>query len=145
MVRDLQKKLEVDSMQLLYYQAPLSVVILLPMIFIFENVPKIIFQTIELHQFCKFLIFLTSIAGFGVNLSTYNIVDKSSPLTYNIASHGKTAMLFLGGILFFGDIFTYFQLLGLSIAAAGLVGYTKANLDKPKQAPAILPIDKAVR
>ena len=120
-------------MQLLYYQAPTSVVILLFMILVFENIPNMIEQTSNLGPFCVLLLFLTSLAGFGVNLSTYNIVGKSSPLTYNIASHGKTAVLFMGGIMFYGDKFTFIQLIGLSIAAVGLFGYTKSNMDKPKQ------------
>ena len=122
-------------------KAPTSAFFLVFLFFLTEDYSNFIEITASLSTRCWFLLFMTAVCAFGVNLSTYYIVGKTSSLTYNIVSQGKTASLFAGGVFLFGDSFTGFQMIGLFIAAIGIFFYTKDNMNKQKTKN-ILPINE---
>ena len=73
-----QKDLQVDSMQLLYYQAPISGLLLIPMIPFLDDVPK--FLEFEWNSSAFYSIMVSAILAFFVNLSTFLIIGRFSAM-----------------------------------------------------------------
>jgi solute carrier family 35, member E3 len=69
------KELEMNSQQLLYYQAPLSAVLLLPLIFIMESQPS--YETGAEKQIALLAIIVSGIFAFAVNLSVYWVIKNT--------------------------------------------------------------------
>ena len=71
-----QKQLEMSSQQLLYYQAPLSAVILVPFILFMETLPH--YQTAEQQQTAFIAVAASGVVAFAVNLSVYWVIKNTS-------------------------------------------------------------------
>src|SRR5690349_18554655 len=111
----------------MYYQAPMSSAFLLIMSLFLENPFHIVESSINLSPMCFFIIFMTAVASFFLNFSTYYLVAKSSTLTYNIISHSKKVVLFFSGVFLFGDKYTGWQIFGIFVATSGLVFYSNSG------------------
>ena len=68
------KDLEMSSQQLLYYQAPLSAVLLLPFIFIMESLPS--YETNEQQFKAVSAVVVSGVIAFVVNLSVYWVIKN---------------------------------------------------------------------
>nr|CAD7576132.1 unnamed protein product [Timema californicum] len=75
-----QHDLQMNSMQLLYYQAPLSAAILLFLIPFLEPIQSTIHHVWSIHSIS--LVVASCATAFFVNLSIYWIIGNTSPLTY---------------------------------------------------------------
>jgi solute carrier family 35 protein E3 len=73
-----QKDLGVDSMQLLYYQAPVAGLLLLPMIPFLDDVHK--FMSFEWSGSAVIAISISALLAFCVNLSTFLIIGRFSAM-----------------------------------------------------------------
>ena len=73
-----QQDLGVNSMQLLYYQAPISVFLLLFVIPIVDDMQGLF--NYEWSNSSLFGIFFSAVLAFFVNLSTFLIIGKTSPV-----------------------------------------------------------------
>ena len=69
------KELEMNSQQLLFYQAPLSALLLIPLIFFMEDMP--IYQTTEEQQNAIVAVLVSGIVAFAVNLSVYWVIKNT--------------------------------------------------------------------
>ena len=69
------KELEMNSQQLLFYQAPLSAIILLPFIFFMETIP--FYQTTEEQRNALTAVISSGIVAFVVNLSVYWVIKNT--------------------------------------------------------------------
>jgi solute carrier family 35 protein E3 len=69
------KELEMNSQQLLYYQAPLSAVLLLPLIFLMESWPS--YKTNDEQQTAIIAVVASGIVAFVVNLSVYWVIKNT--------------------------------------------------------------------
>lgn len=74
-----QQEFQVNSMQLLYYQAPLASLILLFVVPFFEPVLSLP-QKLTLHA--VLLVAVSGVVALSVNLSIFWLIGKTSPLTY---------------------------------------------------------------
>jgi len=121
-----QKKYEVNSPQLLFYQAPTSAVLLLFVGPTVENAKNVI----AFEPTAEFWVVLTlsCFAAFFVNLSTFLLLGRTSTLTYNAVGHAKMAIIILGGYLLFAQTATPNTLFGVGITFVGLILYTKEKL-----------------
>lgn len=151
-----QKEFQMNPMQLLYYQAPLSAAMLLPLIPIFEPLGEtfshrwtladmvIFFFPIALPH-CSTLrristgqetnkigfqtmIFLSSVIAFFVNLTSYWIIGYTSPLTYNMLGHCKFCLLLLGGSIVFQESLDLNQAIGISLTMVGILLYARVKV-----------------
>jgi solute carrier family 35 protein E3 len=112
------KKIEdfaVSGPQLLLNQAPISVLMLIPFVPIFDRIPDITAVPTEI---------LWSIAGSGimasmVNLSQFLIIGRTSALTFNIVSHIKTILILSIGWYSEGKILNGKEWLGVLLALGG--------------------------
>ncbi len=69
------KELDMNSQQLLYYQAPLSAVLLLPFIFHMESLPS--YAASEERRAAIILVVTSGIVAFVLNLSVYWIIKNT--------------------------------------------------------------------
>lgn len=128
-----QKELEATPMQLLSYQAPMSAVILVLLMPIFEPMHELL----EYHYTGRSVAFigLSCVFAFCVNFSFFLSVGKTSPLTINVLGYVKTCLVFIGGFLFFNTAPTWQNITGISMTMLGFALYTKSKM--PSSAPAV--------
>ncbi|KAM9311687.1 solute carrier family 35 member E3 [Gastrophryne carolinensis] len=125
-----QHELQVDSMQLLYYQAPLSSAMLLAVIPFFEPVIEEggIFGPWSLTAVV--MVLLSGVIAFTVNLTIYWIIGNTSPVTYNMFGHLKFCITLLGGYILFQDPLSLNQGLGFICTLTGILAYTHLKLNE---------------
>ncbi|GCB63358.1 hypothetical protein scyTo_0011610 [Scyliorhinus torazame] len=128
-----QHELQVNSMQLLYYQAPMSSAILMFIVPFFEPV------TGEGGIFGNWsgttlmMVLLSGIIAFLVNLSIYWIIGNTSPVTYNMFGHFKFCITLLGGYILFKDPLSLNQGLGILCTLCGILLYTHFKLSEQEE------------
>jgi len=83
LVGEKQKEFKMNSMQLLYYQAPISAVILIIPVLIFEPVSNLAQRSWSILEIISVL--FSCLMAFGVNLSIYWIIGNTSALTYALS------------------------------------------------------------
>jgi solute carrier family 35 protein E3 len=121
-----QKELECNPYQLLYYQAPISAVLLIPVVPLFDDMRN--FVTPD-GPTC-FAIFISSVLAFLVNLSIFLVIGKTSPVTYNVLGHFKLCVILSLGFLFFGQKLDAKNLTGVAVTLAGVFWYTHLKQNK---------------
>ncbi|XP_059834320.1 solute carrier family 35 member E3 [Hypanus sabinus] len=128
-----QHELQVNSMQLLYYQAPMSSAILMFVVPFFEPVIG------EGGIFGKWsgtavmMVLFSGIIAFLVNLSIYWIIGNTSPVTYNMFGHFKFCITLLGGYILFKDPLSVHQCLGILCTLCGILCYTHFKLSEQEE------------
>lgn len=115
-----QKDLELNALQLLFYQAPLSALLLLFVIPFFEP----LFETNG--AFCNsrtineiIIISLSGAMAFLVNLSIYMVIGSTSVLTYNMVGYFKFILIIAFGIFMYRDPLEIEQFLSFVIIMIG--------------------------
>ncbi|WAR25439.1 S35E3-like protein [Mya arenaria] len=129
-VGEKQHEFQVNSMQLLYYQAPLSATLLVVIIPFVEGVDLNIFQTWPIEAIIAVVI--SGMVAFMVNLSIFWIIGNTSPVTYNMVGHMKFCLTMLGGFLLFADVLNIYQLAGIFTTFSGVMGYTHFKMKENK-------------
>ncbi|XP_061419105.1 solute carrier family 35 member E3 [Lethenteron reissneri] len=133
-VGEKQKELQVNSMQLLYYQAPMSCAMLLFVVPLAEPLtgPGALLSPWSLGTVV--LVLLSGVVAFSVNLSIYWIIGSTSPVTYNMFGHFKFCVTLLGGYLLFEDPLSAYQALGILCTLAGIAAYSHIKLSEQREA-----------
>lgn len=126
LVGEKQKEFQLSSMQLLYYQAPISAVILIIPVLVFEPVSNISQGSWGLIEASSVL--FSCLMAFGVNLSIYWIIGNTSALTYNMAGHVKFCLLIAAGFILFNEPMSMNQLLGFVLTLVGVISYTHLRM-----------------
>jgi len=127
------KELDMNSQQLLYYQAPLSAILLVPLIIFTEPFPS--YATSEEQRTAIIAITSSGVAAFAVNLSVYWVIKNTSALTYNMIGHMKTVSILVGGFMLFHDNLNFKQFIGILLTLFGLFTYTFAKMQEQGQLP----------
>ena len=129
-----QQEFQVNSMQLLYYQAPLSACLLVIFIPFFDPITGThgILQLWPLKT--VFIVLLSGVIAFLVNLSIYWIIGNTSPMTYNMVGHFKFCLTLLGGYYLFDNSMQVNQFLGVGCTLSGIMAYTHFKLSEHKHA-----------
>ncbi|XP_002127564.2 solute carrier family 35 member E3 [Ciona intestinalis] len=124
-----QKELQANSMQLLYYQAPLSSLMLLVVIPIFEPVISEggVFSGSWGFDAIR-LVLASGVIAFMINLTIFWIIGNTSPVTYNMFGHFKFSITLLGGYFLFRDPIQLYQVFGILITVCGILAYTHEKL-----------------
>jgi len=126
-VKTEQSRLECTSEQLLYYQAPVSAVLLILTLPWVEDISGLLsFEWLSFKS--VFYVITSSALAFLVNLSIFLVIGHTSPVSYNVLGHGKLCVILVSGYLFFGDACTWKNLLGVCLAVTGIVWYTHLKL-----------------
>ncbi|XP_064605433.1 solute carrier family 35 member E3-like [Liolophura sinensis] len=129
-VAEKQHEFQVNPMQLLFYQAPLSALLLVPVVPILESpwahMFSWSFETLA-------LIFLSGLVAFMVNLSSYWILKATSPMTYNMVGHLKFCLTLLGGYVIFQESIQILQVFGIIMTLSGILAYTYFKMEEQKK------------
>ncbi|XVF46321.1 hypothetical protein PTKIN_Ptkin03bG0018300 [Pterospermum kingtungense] len=133
----IQKRLNVSSTQLLYQSAPFQAAILFvsgP--FVDQLLTK---QNVFAYKYSPIVlafIILSCIIAVSVNFSTFLVIGKTSPVTYQVLGHLKTCLVLAFGYTLLHDPFTSRNIVGILIAifGMGLYSYFCTQENKKKQA-----------
>ncbi|XP_050414434.1 solute carrier family 35 member E3 isoform X2 [Patella vulgata] len=127
-----QNELQVNSMQLLYCQAPLSALLLMIVIPFFEPVFRFhgILYNWSLSTLC--VVLLSGIVAFSVNLTIFWLIGSTSPVTYNMVGHMKFCLTLLAGYFLFHDPLNLLQGVGVIITFSGVLLYTHFKIQESK-------------
>ncbi|CAI0452988.1 unnamed protein product [Linum tenue] len=148
----IQKRLNVSSTQLLYQSAPFQAAVLFisgPLVDQFltkknvfaykynplvvvkihfcsispSNLPK---ETDIWHLFVvlQTFILLSCVIAVAVNFSTFMVIGKTSPVTYQVLGHLKTCLVLLLGYTLLHDPFSMRNIVGILVAMGGMVLYS---------------------
>ncbi|XP_076303357.1 solute carrier family 35 member E3-like isoform X2 [Lasioglossum baleicum] len=126
MLNTKQKEFQMDPMQLLYYQAPLSAILLLFVIPFLEPLEQTFTKTWSPVDLI--MVVLSGVVAFFVNLTSYWIIGKTSPLTYNMVGHSKFCLLLLGGSLIFNETLAINQVIGITLTLVGIILYAHVKI-----------------
>lgn len=147
LVQAKQKEYGISSMQLLFYQAPVSTIMLVILVPIME--PPFSeggILSIEYTQEIYILVGITAFVAFFINITVYWIIGNTSPVAYNMFGHFKFVMtLVLAAVIFKNDI-SRNQVWGITLTFLGIVLYTKFKLQenalmaKKNELPRTLPM-----
>ncbi|XP_059968490.1 solute carrier family 35 member E3 isoform X5 [Mesoplodon densirostris] len=125
-----QHELQVNSMQLLYYQAPMSSAMLLVAVPFFEPVFAEGGMFGPWSVSALLMVLLSGVIAFMVNLSIYWIIGNTSPVTYNMFGHFKFCITLFGGYVLFQDPLSINQGLGMLCTLFGILAYTHIKLSE---------------
>merc|ERR1712048_153781 len=71
-----------------------------------------------------YLILISCLLAFCVNLSIFLTIGKTSPITYNVLGHFKLCVVTIGGTLLFNEDTNSRKGMGVAIALVGITMYT---------------------
>ena len=125
-----QKELDCDPYQLLYYQAPLSAMLLIPVIPLLDQgvnrAPEII--TVK----AAISIGVSCCCAFLVNVSIFQVIGKTSAITYHVLGYLKLICILAMGILAFDSSFDVRVAGGTLLMLIGVFWYTKIKIGGSK-------------
>lgn len=119
-----------DPMQLLYYQSPLSSLMLIVMIILFEPPLNTLIHGWTLTEIT--MVFLSCVTAFFVNISIYWIIGNTSPLTYNMIGHLKFCLTVIGGYILFREPISLMQGFGILLTIVGVTSYAHLKVGRRK-------------
>ncbi|KAL8501414.1 hypothetical protein ACS0TY_020810 [Phlomoides rotata] len=141
----IQKRLNVSSTQLLYQSAPFQAAILFvtgP--FVDQCLTK---QNVFSYKYSPLVlgfILLSCLIAVFVNFSTFLVIGKTSPVTYQVLGHLKTCLVIAFGYTLLHDPFSTRNIIGILVAMVGMGMYsyfcsneTKRKQDDASSAPQV--------
>jgi solute carrier family 35, member E3 len=123
-----QRALDVNSMQLLFYQAPLASALIVVYMIGAEIFEPSGLLDYEWSAGAVVAVAVTCALAFCVNLSIFMLIGRTSPITYNVVGHFKLCFVLAGGFLLFNYPLNPHNLAGVAIAFGGIVLYTHLKL-----------------
>ncbi|KAK4436451.1 UDP-xylose transporter 3 [Sesamum alatum] len=141
MTNTIQKKYKISSTQLLYQSSLYQAVTLLisgpfldrlltnQNVFAFEYTPRVVV-----------FIVLSCLISISVNFSTFLVIGKTSPVTYQVLGHLKTCLVLAFGYVLLRDPFSWRNIFGIMVALVGMILYsyycTQESQSKTEEASA---------
>ncbi|EPS65961.1 hypothetical protein M569_08813, partial [Genlisea aurea] len=125
MTNTIQKKFKISSTQLLYqsclYQA-LTLIISGPFV---DNLltGQNVFSFDYTQRVVVFIV-LSCLISISVNFSTFLVIGKTSPVTYQVLGHLKTCLVLAFGYALLQDPFHWRNILGIIVALVGMILYS---------------------
>ncbi|XAR60814.1 hypothetical protein NMG60_11034333 [Bertholletia excelsa] len=125
MTNTIQKKFKVSSTQLLYQSCPYQAITLFitgpfvdglltnKNVFAFKYTPQVL----------AFIV-LSCLISVSVNFSTFLVIGKTSPVTYQVLGHLKTCLVLAFGYVLLHDPFSWRNIIGILIAVVGMILYS---------------------
>ncbi|OVA17269.1 Triose-phosphate transporter domain [Macleaya cordata] len=125
MTNTIQKKFKVSSTQLLYQSCPYQAMTLFisgpfldglltnQNVFAFKYTPQVLV-----------FIVLSCLISVSVNFSTFLVIGKTSPVTYQVLGHLKTCLVLGFGYVLLRDPFSWRNIFGIFVALVGMILYS---------------------
>ncbi|KAK9282611.1 hypothetical protein L1049_010829 [Liquidambar formosana] len=125
MTNTIQKKFKVSSTQLLYQSSPYqAITLLLSGPFLDKLLTDHNVFAFKYTQQVVVFIVLSCLIAVSVNFSTFLVIGKTSPVTYQVLGHLKTCLVLAFGYVLLHDPFSWRNILGILIALVGMVLYS---------------------
>lgn len=134
MTNTIQKKFKVSSTQLLYQSCPYQATTLFvtgPFLDGFltqKNVFAFKYNTPVL-----FFIILSCLISVSVNFSTFLVIGKTSPVTYQVLGHLKTCLVLTFGYILLQNPFSWRNICGIGVAIIGMGLYSYVSVQESQQ------------
>ena len=132
-------KEKMDSLNLLHYMAPISLVVLLPATLYLE--PDVFQQVSQKRSDVFFVMFLAlnaSLAYF-VNLLNFLVTKYTSPLTLQVLGNGKGVAATWVSVMVFGNHVPFASVIGYLITVSGVMLYMLSKRSVAATAKTIVP------
>ncbi|PKA51858.1 putative membrane protein [Apostasia shenzhenica] len=125
MTNTIQKRFKVSSTQLLYQSCPYQATILLIIgpfldglltkqnVLAFNYTPQIL----------VFIVF-SCLISVAVNFSTFLVIGRTSPVTYQVLGHLKTCLVLAFGYILLRNPFSWRNIFGIFVAVVGMILYS---------------------
>lgn len=84
---------------------------------------NLVFNLIFLPILQAFIV-LSCLISISVNFSTFLVIGKTSPVTYQVLGHLKTCLVLAFGYVLLHDPFSWRNIFGIMIALVGMVLYS---------------------
>ncbi|KAA8550437.1 hypothetical protein F0562_002121 [Nyssa sinensis] len=143
MTNTIQKKFKVSSTQLLYQSCPYQAFTLFSVGPFLDGLltNQNVFAFNYTLQVLAFIV-LSCLISVSVNFSTFLVIGKTSPVTYQVLGHLKTCLVLAFGYVLLHDPFSWQNILGILVAVVGMILYsyfcTLENQQKASEASAQL-------
>jgi solute carrier family 35 protein E3 len=134
LVSERQRKLKVNALQLLHYQAPQAAAVVIVMTPFLDNVVAL--RAYEYSPGAVVAIGFACALAFCVNLSTFLVIGHTNPVTYQVLGHFKLVIILVSGVLLFGEDSNVVRLVGMACAFCGILAYTEIKQRGAKKPPA---------
>ncbi|MED6196227.1 UDP-xylose transporter 3 [Stylosanthes scabra] len=125
MTNTIQKKFKVSSTQLLYQSCPYqSAVLLISGPYLDKLLTNLSVFSFNYTSEVTAVIILSCVLSIVVNFSTFLVIGKTSPVTYQVLGHLKTCLVLAFGYIIVRDPFNWRNILGILVAMVGMVMYS---------------------
>ncbi|KAH7435268.1 hypothetical protein KP509_06G056800 [Ceratopteris richardii] len=134
MTNTIQKKFKVTSTQLLYQSCPYQAATLLisgPFLDGFLTKKKV-FSFNYTSPVVAFII-LSCLISVSVNFSTFLVIGKTSPVTYQVLGHLKTCLVLAFGYILLQNPFSWHNVFGIFVAIIGMGLYSFISIKETQQ------------
>ena len=128
--KSIQTECEVKPLQLLEFEQPFTALFA----FIFAMLTDNVYELVH-YQFTSTtvaLLLMSGVFAFGVNVTCYLIIGKTSPVTYGVVGHTKTVMILLFGFMYMKEPVSMQNMAGMLIAFFSIIGYTHISTTQPQ-------------
>jgi solute carrier family 35 protein E3 len=125
-VKSEQSRLQLDAWQLLYLQAPVSMVMLCCIAPFMDDVERMRSQTYSTATLLWLA--LSAALAFLVNLSIFLVIKRTDPVSYNVLGHGKLCTILLSSYFLFNEPCPTQRAVGIALALVGIFSYTTVKL-----------------
>jgi len=116
--------LKLDSINLLYYMAPVSFILIFPIALVSE------FSTLSEYDFEKYgtsfvlcNLLISGVVAYLLNLCVFFAIKSTSPLTFTVFGNLKVVAVIGISVVIFKNEITWWNGLGCIIATAGIIWY----------------------
>ncbi|CAL0319633.1 unnamed protein product [Lupinus luteus] len=125
MTNTIQKKYKVSSTQLLYQSCPYqAATLLIAGPYLDKVLTNLNVFAFEYTTQVMVVIILSCLISISVNFSTFLVIGKTSPVTYQVLGHLKTCLVLAFGYIIVRDPFSWRNILGILVAMVGMLLYS---------------------
>jgi solute carrier family 35 protein E3 len=81
----------------------------------------------------QFFIILSCLISVSVNFSTFLVIGKTSPVTYQVLGHLKTCLVLALGYILLKNPFSWQNIFGIGVAVVGMGAYSYVSVKESQQ------------
>jgi solute carrier family 35 protein E3 len=138
MTGELQKELKINGPELQLAIMPEQFSIGVVCAMVLENLGENNFAMAHFTSTDIMLMLLTCVFAIGVNVSTVQLIGKTSSITYQVVGHAKTVLLLVLGYIFFPSPWESRKqmikaIVGILLALFGVFMYSKVRIDAARR------------
>ncbi|CAK9275288.1 unnamed protein product [Sphagnum jensenii] len=134
MTNTIQKRFKVSSTQLLYQSCPYQAgTLLFAGPFLDAALTNQNVFSFDYNFFVLFFIVLSCLISVSVNFSTFLVIGKTSPVTYQVLGHLKTCLVLAFGYILLKNPFSWRNVCGILVAVFGMMLYSYYSYSESQQ------------